>query len=132
MILVDTNVLIDVIRRDSSWFAWSKATLTKHVVDGLVINDIVYAELAPRYSSEQALDDAVAEFELTFERVPKPGLYLAGRAHSAYRERGGIRASLLPDFFIGAHAMAAGFPILTRDARRYRSYFPDVTLITPD
>lgn len=131
MILVDTNILIDILMRDADWFVWSKATMTTHAVEGLLINDIVYAELAPRYTSEVALDNAIAEFELTLERVPKSALYVAGRAYADYRKRGGIRTSLLPDFFIGAHAATVGLPIITRDTRRYRAYFPDVTLIAP-
>lgn len=131
MILVDTNVLIDILSRDDLWYDWSKTTMTAHAADGLLINDIVYAELAPRYTSERALDEAVAEFDLTFERVPKAALYSAGRVFSSYRKRGGTRTSLLPDFFIGAHAATAGIPILTRDARRYQSYFPEVKVIAP-
>lgn len=131
MILVDTNVLIDILTRDGEWFAWSKAALTKHAAEGLLINDIVYAELAPRYASEQALDEAIAEFELALERMPKSALFAAGRAYSDYRKRGGIRTSLLPDFLIGAHAAIASLPILTRDVRRYTAYFPAVVLIAP-
>lgn len=132
MILVDTNVLIDILARDEIWFGWSKTMMTERASEGLLINDIVYAELAPRYTSEKALDDAIAEFELTFERVPKSALYMAGRAFHTYRKSGGTRASVLPDFFIGAHAAHGRIPILTRDGRRFRTYFPDVDLIAPE
>ena len=131
MILVDTNVLIDILSRDENWYCWSKAALVARSIEGLLINEIVYAELAPRYESERTLDDAIAEFDLAFERAPKSALYAAGRTFDAYRRRGGTRTSLLPDFFIGAHAAAAGIPILTRYARRYQTYFPDVALIAP-
>ncbi len=132
MVLVDTNILIDILARNVTWYDWSKAQMTERKSDGLHINDIVYAELAPYYSSEKSLDDAIAEFDLIFARVPKSALYSAGRIFRDYRRSGGTRTSLLPDFFIGAHALTLGIPILTRDVRRYRTYFPDVALIAPD
>ena len=132
MILIDTNVLIDILSCDENWYSWSKAALVARATEGLLINEIVYAELAPQYGSQSALDDAIAEFDLIFERAPKSALFAAGRTFDAYRKRGGTRTSLLPDFFIGAHAATADIPILTRDARRYQTYFPEVALIAPE
>jgi predicted nucleic acid-binding protein len=131
LILVDTNVLIDILSYDDDWYKWSRTQMETFAPQGLIINDIVYAELAPRYESEQALDEAIAELRLAFAHLPRAALYMAGRVHSAYRKRGGTRDSLLPDFFIGAHAVTARMPIITRDTRRYRAHFPDVKLIAP-
>lgn len=133
MTLVDTNVLIDILSRDSKWQLWSGLALRQQSQHGaLLINEIVYAELSARYASQQILDAAVDELELSFEWLPKSALYLAGRSFNHYRRAGGTRTSILADFFIGAHAAAAKIPILTRDTARYRSYFPEVELITPD
>lgn len=132
MTLVDTNVVVDLLSPDEKWIAWSSAAMGRRSLAGpLLINEIVYAELGARYTSQQALDDTIDKFDFVFEWLPKSALYIAGRAFQTYRERRGTRTSLLPDFFIGAHAAAANIPILTRDARRYRTYFPDVELITP-
>jgi predicted nucleic acid-binding protein len=130
--LVDTNVLIDILsvemgRRSSA----ADAIETLSGRGPVIINEIVYAELAGQYSSRSHLDAAVQGLRLDFEWVPKPALYQAGQAFRAYRRAGGPRTSILPDFFIGAHAETAGIPILTRDARRYHSYFPGVELIAP-
>ena len=132
MILIDTNVLIHILARNDIWYDWPKARLTELKADRLHINDIVYAELAPYYSSEKALDDAIAELELILERIPKLALFNAGRVFRDYRRSGGTRTSILSDFFIGAHADVTGLTILTRDVRRYRTYFPNVALIAPD
>ncbi|NEW85750.1 MULTISPECIES: type II toxin-antitoxin system VapC family toxin [Rhodopseudomonas] len=133
MTLVDTNVLIDILTVDRTWQPWSAAALRQQSLHGaLLINEIIYAELSSRYSTQKALDAVVHTLGLDLEWLPKTALYIAGRTFSDYRRAGGTRTSVLADFFIGAHAAAAGLPILTRDTGRYRSYFPDVTLITPD
>jgi predicted nucleic acid-binding protein len=98
----------------------------------LIINDIVYAEMSARIETEAEVEQALIELEVRLERVPIPALFLAGKVYSRYRSSDGIRTGVLPDFFIGAHAQALGCPLLTRDARRYRTYFPDVALITPE
>ena len=133
MILVDTNILIDVLSTDSDWQSWSLAAMAKEALGGaLYINEIVYAELSARYGSQQEVDAVVDDLDIRLERLPRQALYLAGRAFAAYRAAGGPRTSILSDFFIGAHADVAGLTILTRDIRRYRSYFPNVALIAPD
>ena len=133
MILVDTNVLIDVLSVDQGWKAWSAAEIERQSLGGeVVINEIVYSELSGRYESQRHLDAAVDGLQLAFEWLPKPALFLAGQAFRRYRRAGGPRTSILADFFIGAHAAVARVPILTRDARRYRSYFPEVELIVPN
>nr|WP_210313556.1 type II toxin-antitoxin system VapC family toxin [Rhodopseudomonas rhenobacensis] len=131
--MVDTNVLIDILTADQGWRSWSATAIEKQSQRGpVVINEIVYAELSDRYSSQQHLDGVVEGLQLQFEWLPKAALYLAGQTFRNYRRAGGPRSSILADFFIGAHAVAAGLPILTRDIRRYRSYFPDVELIAPE
>jgi len=132
MLLVDTNVLLDFIEDDSSWADWSMEQFRAHrQVHELIINPIIYAELAPAYSTQEKLENHIDDLELVFRDLPKSALYVAGLAHRHYRQAGGPRESILSDFFIGAHAAVLGCGILTRDARRYRRYFPQVPLVTP-
>ena len=132
MTLVDTNVLLDVLSKDAIWLTWSLDALEARAAAGrLLINEVVYAELSARMDSEDEVNTAVAGLNVYFERSPQRALFLAGQGFRRYREAGGTRTGVLPDIFIGAHALILGCPILTRDARRYRTYFPDVPLITP-
>jgi predicted nucleic acid-binding protein len=133
MTLVDTNVILDVLTRDSEWFEWSATQLHRcRDVGQLSINEIGYAEIAVRMGSEAELQFALSELSITLDRTPTSALFLAGKTFQRYRRSGGPRVAILPDFFIGAHAQTAGLAILTRDARRYRTYFPNVELITPE
>jgi predicted nucleic acid-binding protein len=132
MTLVDTNVLLDVLSKDPIWLAWSVDALDARAdVGELLINEVVYAELSARMSSEADVNVAVTRLNLEFKHAPKRALFLAGQQFRRYRELGGTRTGVLPDLFIGAHAHVLGCPILTRDIRRYRTYFPEVPLITP-
>lgn len=132
MILVDSCVLLDVLGGDPVWAAWSQGQLDAWSARGpLLINPIVYAELAPGYSDPGALEAAIATAGLDFREVPKAALFLAGKAHHTYRRRGGGRPGVLADFLIGGHAAVLGVPLLTRDAQRFRSYFPGVRLVMP-
>lgn len=132
MTLVDSNVLIDVLAPDGDWEFWSIAALQRRSAIGdLLINEIVYAEISARYDSHSMVDAVIADLGVRFERIPVIALHTAGRVFNAYRKRGGTRTSLLPDFFIGAHAAATRIAILTRDTRRYQTHFPEVTLIAP-
>ena len=97
----------------------------------LVINPIIYAELSLAFTSFEALDQAVKGLQLALEETPRSALFLAGKAFVRYRREGGAKTNVLADFFIGAHAAVSGYPLLTRDPRRYRTYFPGVTLIAP-
>ena len=130
--LVDTNVLFDFLSHDAEWFDWSAAMLSRAAVDGpVVINPIIYAEMCVRYDRIEDVERALPlEF---FVRAPLPwdAAFLAAKCFERYRKRGGRRTSALPDFFIGAHAAVAGLSLLTRDARRYRTYFPKLALIAP-
>ena len=132
MTLVDTNVLLDLVTDDAKWSDWSLARLEEAALAGpIFINDIVYAEASIRYDRMEAFDSMLAEAEIGVAPTPRAALFLAGKAYRRYRTAGGSRTGVLPDFFIGAHAAVAGWPLLTRDVGRYRSYFPKVTLIAP-
>ena len=133
MTLLDTNVIVDILSDDPAWLEWSAEQLDKRRSSGpLYINEITYAELSAYARAEIDLKQALAELAIQLERTPTPALFLVGQAFRRYRAAGGLRTSVLPDFFIGAHAQIMGLSILTRDVRRFRSYFPDVTLIAPD
>lgn len=132
MLLVDTNVLIDVLENDPVWADWSEQQLrARSQVHDLLINPIIYAELSLTFESHEALDRTIESLQLDLQEIPPPALFLAGKAFVKYRQSGGGKKNVLADFFIGAHAAVLGCDILTRDARRYRSYFPTVELITP-
>jgi predicted nucleic acid-binding protein len=130
--LVDSNVLLDVATEDHDWFEWSAEALARAANDGpLVVNAIVYAEVSIGFSTIEELDDALPPDVFAREVLPYEAAFLAGKAFLGYRRRGGARSRPLPDFYIGAHAAIAGHRVLTRDARRYRNYFPTVRLLTP-
>lgn len=130
--LIDTNVIIDVITNDHIWADWSEQQVAEAALRGpTVINDIVYAELCGRYDDLAEADAAVYRVGLTVVHLTKPALFAAGQAHRRYRERGGPRHCLLPDFLVGAHAAVEGWTLVSRDARRYRTDFPDLQVITP-
>jgi predicted nucleic acid-binding protein len=132
MLLVDTNVLVDVLEDDPVWGDWSIAQLrAQSRIHPLLINPIIYAELSVAFSDLAVLDQTIATMELTFRELPRPALFLAGKAFVQYRRKGGKKPNVLADFFIGAHAAVLGCPLLTRDVRRYRHYFPGVVLIAP-
>lgn len=133
MILVDTNVLLDVLQDDPVWADWSQAQLESASLSGrLLINDIIYTELSIAFQRIEELEAVVAATRLKLEPLPREALFLAGKAFLSYRKSAGVRQQVLPDFFIGAHAAVCGWPILTRDSRRYRSYFPGVRVVSPD
>jgi predicted nucleic acid-binding protein len=132
VLLVDTNVLVDVLEDDPEWAEWSVRQLrAQSQVHELIINPVIYSELSLTFDSVGALDDALNDMSLTFHELPRPALFLAGRAFVKYRRSGGRKSNVLADFFIGAHAAVLGCAILTRDARRYKSYFPRVALVAP-
>ncbi|MGC2813414.1 MAG: type II toxin-antitoxin system VapC family toxin [Bradyrhizobium sp.] len=132
MTLVDSNVLLDVFTRTPNWWEWSLAQLEEARLRGtLLINDVIYAETSIRFHSIDDFDAALARFGITVAPMPRAALFLAGKAFIQYRTAGGIRNGVLPDFFIGAHAQIDRLPLLTRDVRRYRSYFPSDMLIAP-
>jgi predicted nucleic acid-binding protein len=132
MILVDSNVIFDLLDNDPQWCAWSGAQLQRWAqLDQMTVNAIVYAEISPRYRSEAKVDELLKELKLDFADIPRSAAFVAGKAHFLYRQQGGPQKSILPDFFIGAHATVMGCAILTRDTRRYATYFPTVHLVAP-
>lgn len=132
MLIVDTDVLVDILQDDPQWADWSIGQLrAQSKVHELVINPVIYAELSLIFEDIEALDATVQRMELRFQELPRPSLFLAGKAFIRYRREGGNKQNVLPDFFIGAHAAVQRCRILTRDTRRYRSYFPTVDLLTP-
>lgn len=133
MLLVDTNVLVDVLENDPQWADWSIGQLRAQAkVHRLAINPVIYSELSLAFSSFEALDKTVEDLGLALVELPRPALFLAGKAFSRYRRQGGNKNKVLADFLIGAHAAVSRYPLLTRDTRRYSSYFADLTLIAPD
>jgi predicted nucleic acid-binding protein len=132
-IMVDSNVLLDLMTEDTRWLSWSAAAVEKAADRSrLVINPIIYAEVSIRYSRIEDLEAALPKAMLDREAIPYEAAFLAGKCFLAYRRRGGTKQSPLPDFLIGSHAAVAGYRLLTRDAARYRSYFPRLSLIAPD
>ncbi|MFN2425591.1 MAG: type II toxin-antitoxin system VapC family toxin [Candidatus Binatia bacterium] len=131
-VLVDSNVVLDVLTEDPQWFAWSADALAAQANrDVLAINPIIYAEVSAGFARIEDLDAAIPS--PTFHRLALPwdAAFLAAKCFLTYRKRGGARSSTLPDFFIGAHASVSGMTLLTRDAARYRTYFPKLRLVAP-
>jgi len=132
-VLVDSNVILDVLTENSQWADWSSNALAEASDRArVVINQIVFAEVSPRFETIAALEIALPPDLFIREQIPFEAAFLAGKAFLLYRSRGGERRSPIADFYIGAHAAVAGYRLLTRDATRYRTYFPRLTLITPD
>ena len=131
-VLVDSNVIVDVMTGKQPWSSWSSTALESTGASGiLVINPLIYAEVSVAIDTIEAIDDALPESLFMRENLPYQAAFVAGKAFIAYRKRGGVRRSPLPDFYIGAHAAVAGYRLLTRDSRRYRTYFPTLELISP-
>jgi predicted nucleic acid-binding protein len=131
-ILVDSNVLLDVLTEDEHWFDWSAQAIEDCASRAqLCINTLIYAEVSVGFERIEEVDEALPSSD--FSRLPLPweAAFLAGKAFIRYRRAKGTRRSPLPDFFVGAHAAIADIPLITRDARRYRTYFPRLRLICP-
>lgn len=132
MILVDTNILFDLATDDSEWFAWSRDAMQTAASETTIwINPIIYAELSVRYENLSEVDDFLDLIGVQMLDLSRRAAFLAAKAYARYRLAGGAKTGVLSDFFIGAHAAALESSLLTRDARRYRTYFPDVRLISP-
>jgi predicted nucleic acid-binding protein len=131
-ILVDANVILDLVTEDPTWNEWSAAALADAAErDALAINPIIYAEVSIGFDRIEELDAALPEHEFARLPLPWPAAFLAGKCLLTYRRAGGTRRSPLPDFYIGAHAAVDDLELLTRDPRRYRTYFPRLRLIAP-
>jgi len=131
VILVDTNVLVDVIHQDPIWLDWSLRALSKAKTQTIVTNFVVYAELHAHDTAGPHIDAFLDHLKLQVLDLSRPVAQMAARAFRAYRQRGGTKTGVLPDFFIGAHAQADGHRLLTRDAGRYKTFFPKIKLICP-
>jgi len=132
-VLVDSNVLLDVASNDPRWFAWSAEALTQAADEAtLVINPIIYAEVSVNYLRIEEVDAALPPTVYRRAALPWEAAFLAGKCFLQYRRRGGSRRAPLPDFYIGAHAAVSGMSLLTRDAARFRTYFPKLRLIAPE
>ena len=130
--LVDSNILLDVATNDPAWSEWSAQALEAAANESsLAINALIYAEVSIGYGRIEELEQAIPGTTFKREPLPYEAAFLAGKAFLQYRRRGGLRTTPLPDFYIGAHAAVSDFRILTRDPRRYRTYFPTVDLIVP-
>jgi predicted nucleic acid-binding protein len=131
-VLVDSNVILDVLSEDPTWFGWSSDTLADFADRSvLVLNPIVYAEVSVRFETVEELEEALPASRFQREPLPWEAAFLAGKCYVAYRRRGGERRSPLPDFYIGAHAAVRGMILLTRDPSRYRTYFPRLDIVAP-
>jgi hypothetical protein len=133
MWLIDSNVLIDVLGSDPRWYDWSSTMLARAADrSGVVINPVIYAEVAAGFRHVEPLEAGLAWLGIELVEIPRAALFLAGQQFRSYRARSiAPRTSLLPDFLVGAHAAVDRLPLLTRDVRRYRTWFPTVSLITP-
>ncbi len=132
-VLVDSNVLLDILTEDPTWYAWSSAALAAAAdQSSLALNPLVYAEVSIGFERIEELDEALPPETFLRLPLPWPAAFLAGKCFLAYRRAGGRRRSPLPDFYIGAHAAIEAMPLLTRDASRYRTYLPRLELIAPD
>jgi predicted nucleic acid-binding protein len=128
--LVDTNVLLDIITQDEVWSSWSEAALRKAAEHStLAINPIIFAEVSMKFARIEDADAALVDFAR--EPLPYEAGFLTGKALLAYKRRGGSKRSPMPDFYVGAHAVVGRMDLLTRDAARYRTYFPALTIIAP-
>jgi predicted nucleic acid-binding protein len=128
--LIDSNILIDILGGDPRWSASSIVSLADRAKRGpIAINDVIYAELSAGFETREKLDQEIDAMGLKVTQLTKSALFLAGQAFRRYRAAGGTRANVLADFFIGAQASDESWPILTRDAKRYRTYFPDVKVV---
>ncbi|MBV5340333.1 MAG: PIN domain-containing protein [Deltaproteobacteria bacterium] len=131
-VLVDSNVLLDVLEEDENWYEWSSTQLQKAADSStLIINPIIYAEISVGFKLIEELEAALPMDFFQRKPIPYEAAFLAGKCFIRYRKLGGTKHAPLPDFFIGAHAAISGLTLLTRDAARYRTYFPSLKLITP-
>lgn len=131
-VLIDSCVILDIFEEDPHWVDWSESILTHYDEShALFINPIIYAEVSIGFKRIEELEKAINGCGFRLLEIPKEALFLAGKAFAKYRRRSGVKASPLPDFFIGAHAAVVGLKIITRDTLRFKSYFPTVELISP-
>jgi len=131
MIIVDSNIILDIVTKDPDWYDWSASQLETLAEDHkLLINDIVYSEISISFEYIEELEDILAD-NFIIQPIPREALFLAGKIFIKYKNAGGTKTSTLPDFFIGSHASILNVPLLTRDKKRYKNYFPKLEIIAP-
>ena len=131
-VIVDSNVLLDILTEDSQWFQWAGAALAEAAEHhALVINAVIFAEVSVRFPRIEDVNEALPLEWFERRAIPYEAAFLAAKCFLAYRRRGGERSAVLPDFFIGAHAAVERLGLITRDAARYRTYFPRLDIISP-
>ena len=131
-ILVDSNIILDIFLEDPNWAEWSEAVLSEYSVNtSLYINPIIYTEISIGFKKIEELETALAQGGFQILEIPKEALFLAGKAFLKYRRSKGVKKSPLPDFFIGAQAAVLDLELITRDTKRYQTYFPTVKIISP-
>ncbi|NUM55064.1 MAG: type II toxin-antitoxin system VapC family toxin [Candidatus Hydrogenedentes bacterium] len=131
-VMVDSCVYLDVFSKDVTWYEWSAGALDAAISSGtVVLNAVIYAEISIRFDRIEELEDELDGEVFEFQDIPREAAFLAGKCFAKYRQRGGQKRLPLPDFFIGAHALVAGILLVTRDARRFREYFPGLALTCP-
>ncbi|MGF1449653.1 MAG: type II toxin-antitoxin system VapC family toxin [Opitutales bacterium] len=131
MVLVDSNVLLDILTRNPIWFGASRAALGRCQDEGIAINPLIFAEVSAGYHGEAQVRRDLSVLDLDLLVLPYTAAFAAGKAFVEYRRRGGVKTSPLPDFYIGAHALTAGMPLLTRDPNVYETYFPGLEILQP-
>ena len=131
-IMVDSCVLLDILSKDPRWYAWSSETIEEAANNGpVIINPVIYAEVSARFKRIENFEMELPAHIFEYHPIPKPAAFMAGKCFTIYKKRGGKKIRPLSDFFIGAHAAVEGIPLITRDTKLYRSYFPTLQLIHP-
>jgi len=131
-IIIDSNIILDILTEDKHWFDWSSDQLLKYSEENdLIINQIIYSEISIRFSNIEELDQVISEANLKFESLPLEASFLAGKCFMQYKKNSGTKLSTLPDFYIGAHAAITRRPLLTRDNKKYSTYFSNLEIISP-
>ena len=131
-VMIDSCVLLDIFTEDKTWFQWSSSVLAEQADRGvLVINPVIYAEVSVRFERIEELETILTSDVFEYRGIPREAAFLSGKCFLQYRRRGGGKTLPLPDFLIGAHAAVEQLPVVTRDAKRFQTYFPSVTLICP-
>lgn len=132
MIFVDSNVLLDIIEGDGRWSEWSHSRLEDAAGQRLVVNAVVFAEIARQFASEAKEQEFLSDLGIIVLPLDDPAAFLAGKAHATYRRAGGRREAILADFLVAGHASTLDAMLLTRDRARFATYFPKLTLIAPE
>ena len=132
-VLIDSCVLLDLFTNDPYWGDWSESILEKYSqTNTLYINSIIYTEISIGFEKIEEVEEVIGSMDIKVLEMPREALFLTGKAFLKYRRNKGTKNSPLPDFFIGAHSAVSQFSLITRDLSKYRTYFPQVNLISPE